>query len=186
MIPWPYELQLPVATKVEIIRSTSLCLVWAQHSAFVILVGVKLDLMIRGRPPYVVSLRTNDRGRRICRHSPVVDLFAGFSSCLPRGFALNQRRLAQVPLRTRSQPSCKKNAAVINNSIQRFEPLQVAVHLRLGLPGCSRVPLLTALLERILRLMGMLPGASVSRECNALNIAQAPTSVLSTVATRQR
>ena len=56
MVFWLHELQLPMAIKVKIFRSTSLCQVWVQHSDFVILVGLKLDLMIRGRPPYVVSL----------------------------------------------------------------------------------------------------------------------------------
>ncbi len=62
VIPGPHQFQLPVAIKVKNFMWVSLCLVWLQHSKSIILKCVKLDLMVGCRPPYIISLRTNDGG----------------------------------------------------------------------------------------------------------------------------
>ena len=62
MVIWLHEFQLSMAIKVKAFRPTSFCPFLMQRFGFAVWVGVKLDLMIRGRTPYVVSLRANDRG----------------------------------------------------------------------------------------------------------------------------
>ena len=59
MVIWLHEIPLSMAVKVKAFRLTSLCPFWMQRLGFVVWVSVKLDLMIRGRTPYVVSLRTD-------------------------------------------------------------------------------------------------------------------------------
>ena len=66
MILGSHESQFPVAIKVDALRSVSFCLAGRQHSSLVILERVKLDVMMRGWSPYVISLRTNDRGYWVC------------------------------------------------------------------------------------------------------------------------